>query len=136
MHLTAVLCGGRCVTADSYVDETTLPLPETGCKRATVHVLSVCVVLCVSWLHGELSAVVQLPFTAVGVSVGTAITLPRAAFPGTMYRPAFVRVHIYGKALPSDKALVLWLVALLVNVFRSIKLNSEFSCESTSSLLY
>lgn len=94
--------------------------PVCRCLKqdASVHCARVYVVLCVSWLHGELSAVVQLLFTAVGVSVGTAITLPRAAFPGTMYRLAFIRVHIYGEALPSDKMLLLclWHHALLVSV--------------------
>lgn len=97
-----------CVTADTYVDEASVPLPETGCERAhTVHVSSVYVVPCVSSPQGKLSAVVQLPFAAVGVSVGTAITLLRAAFPGIV-RP-FIKVHIDREALPSDQVLVLCL---------------------------
>lgn len=53
MHLTAVLCGGRCVTA-TYVDECSVPLPKTGCK---------CIV-CVFQVHARLC--VCVPFQCKG----------------------------------------------------------------------
>lgn len=135
LHLTAVLCSGRCVTADLCVDEASVPLPETGCKCALCTCLR-CPV-CFLAARGTVSCCAAAVHSSRS-ECGHGYHTPPSCFPrhdvsAGLYQSA----HLWrSTSLWQNAATVFVTPCIAGKCSAGLNKAEKFGCESTSSLLY